>query len=708
MRVRGCCRTALIICAFLPQGALAASQSAAGGVGLLQNPSARFAPDGTLTGGASLSSPYNHLYFSLQLLPWLETTLRYTEDEDRLFGPASFSGNQTAKDRGLDFKLRLFEESAYFPEVAVGVRDVGGTGNFGAEYLVGTKAFGPVDLTLGLGWGRLGTRGDFDNPLGALSDRFDTRPTAVSGRGGRVEFKRWFRGEDVALFGGLEWRTPLRGLSVKLEYEGNDYESEPPGNRQFDVDSPVNLALHYRVNRAFAMELGVERGNTAVFGATLSGNFQRDESPPKQDPLPPAIQPVRNPAQRLEGVDWERVAAKLRKQFREQDFTLHALDPKLDQRRLTVWFSQQPYLNPARAIGRVARAVAAVAPEGISDFTLVNLESGVETYRVDIVRADLEQALRYIADSTRSVWPETVIYGPGDGHADAALPELVDYPTYNWDISPQLRQHIGGADGFYRGQLWMRFSGGVQLTEQWGVTAVVGANVYNNFDDLKQRSNSTLPRVRSDIVRYLTEGENNLVRLETNYIWSPAPEWYARLSAGIFEEMYGGVAGEVLYRPYGRAWAVGANLNRVRQRDFDQRLDFLDYEVTTGHLTGYFEIPWYDILAKISAGQYLAGDQGVTLDLSRRFESGARAGAFATFTDVSAEEFGEGSFDKGFYLSMPLDLFFPKSSRRHAVLAFRPLTRDGGQKVRDGRDLYPLTVGSEPGEIVKGWNEVLD
>ena len=45
----------------------------------------------------------------------------------------------------------------------------------------------------------------------------------------------------------------------------------------------------------------------------------------------------------------------------------------------------------------------------------------------------------------------------------------------------------------------------------------------------------------------------------------------------------GGVAGEVLYRPYGRAWAVGANLNRVRQRDFDQRLDFLDYEVAVGY-----------------------------------------------------------------------------------------------------------------------------
>ena len=44
----------------------------------------------------------------------------------------------------------------------------------------------------------------------------------------------------------------------------------------------------------------------------------------------------------------------------------------------------------------------------------------------------------------------------------------------------------------------------------------------------------------------------------------------------------------------------------------------------------------------------LAGDKGVTLDLSRRFKSGFTMGVFATKTNLSAEEFGEGSFDKGF------------------------------------------------------------
>ena len=35
------------------------------------------------------------------------------------------------------------------------------------------------------------------------------------------------------------------------------------------------------------------------------------------------------------------------------------------------------------------------------------------------------------------------------------------------------------------------------------------------------------------------------------------------------------------------------------------------------------------------------------IDFSRSFINGTKFGFFATFTDVSTEEFGEGSFDKG-------------------------------------------------------------
>ena len=39
-------------------------------------------------------------------------------------------------DRNYEFKARLWEEELYLPAVAVGIRDVIGTGVFGSEYLV--------------------------------------------------------------------------------------------------------------------------------------------------------------------------------------------------------------------------------------------------------------------------------------------------------------------------------------------------------------------------------------------------------------------------------------------------------------------------------------------------------------------------------------------------------------------------------------------
>lgn len=104
---------------------------------------------------------YRYYSASVQLFPWLETTLRYTDVRTRQYSNVeAFSGDQTYKDKAFDLKLRLWEESYWLPQVAVGARDIGGTGLFDAEYLVASKARGPFDFTLGLGWGYLGTSGN--------------------------------------------------------------------------------------------------------------------------------------------------------------------------------------------------------------------------------------------------------------------------------------------------------------------------------------------------------------------------------------------------------------------------------------------------------------------------------------------------------------------------------------------------------------------
>ena len=104
----------------------------------------------------------------------------------------------------------------------------------------------------------------------------------------------------------------------------------------------------------------------------------------------------------------------------------------------------------------------------------------------------------------------------------------------------------------------------------------------------------------------------------------------------------------------------------------------------------------------------MAQDVGYTLDISRRMPSGWRAGIFFSRTNVSAEDFGEGSFDKGFYFNFPLSYFSKNYSKSVNGFRLRTMTRDGGQKLDLRNRLIDSFYGSSEVEIMENWNNYLD
>ena len=176
------------------------TRSVYGGIGLIENPTARFDPDGEFTFGISTDKPYHRIYSTMQFLPWLEATLRYTEGTHT---PYLSGGSQTWKDKGIDLKVRLLQESGRWPSVAAGFRDFGGTGAFSGEYIVASKRYSNVDFTLGMGWGTIASRGSIDNPVGWIIESQKIRGGGTS-RGGTLNLKSLFSGEKVGFFGGVE------------------------------------------------------------------------------------------------------------------------------------------------------------------------------------------------------------------------------------------------------------------------------------------------------------------------------------------------------------------------------------------------------------------------------------------------------------------------------------------------------------------------
>ena len=107
-------------------------------------------------------------------------------------------------------------------------------------------------------------------------------------------------------------------------------------------------------------------------------------------------------------------------------------------------------------------------------------------------------------------------------------------------------------------------------------------------------------------------------------------------------------------------------------------------------MTFFYELPFYNLLFKTSYGKYLAQDKGYTIDLSRRYNNGVEIGARVALTDATAYEYGEGSFGKWIYGSIPMDIVSRNTTRDKTFLEWAPLTRDGGVKLKTGKDLYVM------------------
>ena len=205
-----------------------------------------------------------------------------------------------------------------------------------------------------------------------------------------------------------------------------------------------------------------------------------------------------------------------------------------------------------------------------------------------------------------------------------------------------------------------------------------------------------LYHVRQNRRLYLRGGEEKALRkMQLDYLVDLHPNVKGKITAGYLEVMYGGVGGEVIYMPDHKQWALGLNAYWVKQRDFDQKFGFQDYDTITGFLSYYYELPFYDMRLKIDAGRFLAKDVGVHVDVSRRFDTGARVGAIVALTNCNPDCVGEGSFNKWIYFELPMDLWLARSSARSkSNYAWTPLTKDAGQKAEVG-ELYGLMVDAK-------------
>lgn len=369
-----------------------------------------------------------------------------------------------------------------------------------------------------------------------------------------------------------------------------------------------------------------------------------------------------------------------------------------------IYYANSHYFSEADALDRLTAILMKNAPPNIERFRLISVTDGVPRRQFNVLRTPQERLAAvdgridiFKTNSTESIAPP--LYNPILARASRGT-----YPRFSWSIYPQFRQELFDPANPLGVQFVAAAGGVAELFPGFALIGQVETDLYNNYNKIRT-ADSVLPHVRTDQVQYLIDGKNGIGALEADYSFRLASDVSAVARAGYLESMFGGAGGEILWRPENQRWSLGFDGYEVWQRNFNRLFGFQSYKTFTGHVSLYYASPWYNINFALRAGQYLAGDRGVTLEVTRRFASGVEIGAFATKTNVSAQQFGEGSFDKGILIRIPLGWGLPLETQGEFDLDLRSIQRDGGQRLFGDTQLYETTRRSSQAEILNARGE---
>ena len=522
-----------------------------------------------------------------------------------------------------------------------------------------------------------------------------------------MDYERWFKG-STAIFGGVEYQTLYTPLRFKLEYDSNDYSEDFPvvrGGADMTPHTPWNFGVLYRLGHMADLRLSYERGDTLVAGLSLYTNFNKMPSFWRDTPTPKASD--KQPAE-LSQVDWERVTEDLDKIAGYQNTKIYAKG-----NTVAIVGEQKKYRDRNEAHEKAAAVLTNQVPESVDTFTINERNRGlVANQKVISKDKYLDYAqVNYVNPKIEDAVSSSNNKPQGEATYDG-------YKRFDWGFAPKLVQTLGSAEDFYLFSVGLNGNASYWLTDNLEIGGSLYWDWYNNYDKfvyVTPPDGTTIPRVRTMFRAYQNEHDITMSNLQLTWFQEYSETIDQQFYAGYLESMFAGVGTELLYRPQGSNWAIGADVNLISQRDpqsyfgvyTDKWQNIPEYgrpfqvidQGFTGFVSGYYYPQWEflsDTMIQLDIGQFLGGDKGAQLNFAKQFKSGVIAGVFASVSDLSAEEFGEGSFTKGFYISIPYDIMTVKPSNNRANFSWQPLTRDGGQKLGRKYNLIELTDDRNP------------
>ena len=612
-----------------------------GSVGLINMPTARFYNEAVHGITFYDGTPDQKITLTSNPYDWFEGSFFYTNIQGLPYPSYEF---QDYKDKGFNIKLRLKKEGN-LPAIAIGLNDFAGTGWYSSEYIVSSYGINNLDMHFGIGWGQYsGTKKNIKNPLGYIKDSFKTRPLEYEGKGGSLNPSQYFSGRDASLFYGASY---LLNKNLLLKFEKDTIRVNGPRMPYEKRESDYSFGVDYLINDNFTIGGSFERGGFFALRFTY-----------KNDPKPTKKYEYQTP----ETYESENKYGKLIRNLENNGIGVKKISET--SRTLGIELTQfiHPDLNRVEQIISEATRNSGIEKKVITDIEIANLK-GI---------SNIDDTFRRNAKT---------IY-------ERQTSNRIDTVT-----QAKFRPFLASREEFFKGILLLENDTVFILRENMFFSTNLKYGLADNFDDLRYPPNDTYPaQVRSDVKQYLKNMDKGVLigRAQLDIHITPKENNHFMFTGGILEDMFSGIGFEYLNFKPNTNFSYGFELFTVKKRDYEWGFNHLDYENTfftaNFHYRNYGRIP-FDL--KISAGEYLAGDVGSTIEFSRSFSNGVRFGAFATFTDVSTEQFGEGSFDKGIFFNIPI---FGNA----ISYTWKPLTKDPGATLVRKNNLHSLLVRLKP------------
>ena len=649
--------------------------------GYFSMPSARMGQEGEIGVGYGYVPPYILYNARFQLVDFLEVSGNYRIFKGVEDPVLTHLGFGDFSDKGANLKLSLFspEETHYrLPGLAIGLEDFIGTRAFRAYYIVLTQVFLHQNLEFSFGYGA-------------------------------KRIHKWFGGMVWMPFRQTSWQY-LKGLSLVLEYDAIPYRDEtiekhPKGRKKY---TSWQLGLKYRAWDCLDFSLAYIRGDKLAFTVSTFYNFGTTKGliPKLEDTLPYKAPVNFQPLGELRPPTV--LIQELIYAFRCQGFDLSTawLCDDNGRKILRLKINNFVYRDERHVRARLNALLCSLIPDDIDGVIVM-----IDVISMPIQELHYETAyLRLYRDQEIGHY-ELELLTP---FQEATYPNLYtsqllfgkDLEWWNLELLPKTHTLFGSASGKFKYALGLSLNINGFLFSNIFYSISLGysfSSYLKKVHDIDRLNPSQIINVRTDVVNYYKQRGVTVDEAYLEKVWNWGKGWYTRVSLGIFEPEYGGVASEWLYYPVNSDWAIGMDFALLKKRAY-HGVGFTSYARKLHGFkphwvkflgSQYFLNLYYDwrctsLEFKVSIGKFLADDFGMRTEISRYFPSGLRMGFWYTYTNAKDIINNAIYHDKGVFFSIPLDIFYTRTNRSRWGYGMSAWLRDVGVTAWTGTPLYDL------------------